>query len=348
MADTLNVNRRKYLSAGISHYVPAMAFDASLVDNAPAPFSLGVPAASDDDLIDASIAANATAGTIETQSWTADSYYGRTLIVTPSADPGAAGGVLTVHGKDWLGQPMLETFSGANGSTAILYGKKAFYTVTKAVITTATTNAITYKLGTGLRCGLPFKGTVSWARESGLQVALYKGDQMFQGSLSDADVTSGGSLLFYPPFPGFVKTLIGMPSGAGSTTNAATTVEVATVAVTGLTVTVDQDTQTIVTDAPTTAGYNANNRFRPGTLLELVHAATTAGGPTSFALELTSTQVVLPDVTDPATATTGDPRGSYESLATLAGFEIIVGIMGDSSVNASGNGGLHGIQHFYA
>ena len=54
-------------------------------------------------------------------------------------------------------------------------------------------------------------------------------------------------------------------------------------------------------------------------------------------------------VTDPATATTGDPRGTYNPTTALNGAkEIWVGLIGDNWVNASGNGGLHGIQHYYA
>jgi hypothetical protein len=55
-----------------------------------------------------------------------------------------------------------------------------------------------------------------------------------------------------------------------------------------------------------------------------------------------------PVLTDPATATTGDPRGVYNPTATLDGTkEITVTLRTSNSVNASGNGGLYGIQHYY-
>ena len=54
----------------------------------------------------------------------------------------------------------------------------------------------------------------------------------------------------------------------------------------------------------------------------------------------------MPDLTDPATATTGDPRGTYEALRTLDGSEIIVSMIGNNAVNADNNGGLHGLKHF--
>lgn len=57
--------------------------------------------------------------------------------------------------------------------------------------------------------------------------------------------------------------------------------------------------------------------------------------------------LTAPVVTDPATATTGDPRGTYTLTGTPDGtaiFEIDVQL--DNAVNASGNGGLQGIKHY--
>lgn len=57
--------------------------------------------------------------------------------------------------------------------------------------------------------------------------------------------------------------------------------------------------------------------------------------------------LVGPSTTDPATATTTDPRGSYDPTTTLNGStEISVDIQYSNVVNAAGNGGLHGIKHF--
>lgn len=331
---------------GINYYVPGMAMSHDLVLGAPTPFSLGTPAAVSATALDTDIDADGAAGLVTAQSWTADSPYGRTLTMSMDADPGAALGVYDVYGFDYLGQRMIERFTHINGSTALIYGKKAFYKVDKVVNVTAATNATTVNLGTGWRFGLPYKGDIAWVKENGVYVPLHKREMWLFGDLSDADATAGASIMRRAPFPGYVKTLAGLPSGSGSTTNAATTVEIATVAVTGLTVTMDQDTQTIVTDTPTTAGYNANNRFRPGDLLEMVHAATTSAGACSVGLELVPTQVLEAIETDPQTVTLGDPRGTYEPINTPDDvLEIIVGLLGDPSVNSSGNGGLHGIRH---
>lgn len=53
--------------------------------------------------------------------------------------------------------------------------------------------------------------------------------------------------------------------------------------------------------------------------------------------------------TDPQTATTTDPRGTYDPTATLDGTAVITAtFILDNKLNSSGNGGLHGLQHFYS
>ena len=56
---------------------------------------------------------------------------------------------------------------------------------------------------------------------------------------------------------------------------------------------------------------------------------------------------IAPDLTDPATATSGDPRGQYIPTAAPDGVkEFIISIRADSSVNPNNNGGLHGIRQY--
>lgn len=52
-------------------------------------------------------------------------------------------------------------------------------------------------------------------------------------------------------------------------------------------------------------------------------------------------------LTDPATAITGDPRGTYTPNATVNGTNrIAITALVDNFVNPAGNGGLHGVPHF--
>lgn len=57
--------------------------------------------------------------------------------------------------------------------------------------------------------------------------------------------------------------------------------------------------------------------------------------------------LTAPVITDPQTATTGDPRGTYILTGTPNGTKIFeIDVQLDGSVNAAGNGGYHGIRHY--
>lgn len=341
---------------GMKYYVPKMAYASDLQLGMPTLFSLGSPAAVSANNIATAIDADAVAGTEESYATDAinavlDGTYGRTLRMTPSGDPGNAFAI-DVYGWDYLMQPMVERFTGASGSTAIIYGKKAFKYLLKTKIVTAATNAITAALGTGWRVGLPYKGDVEWAKENGILVPVWNRDMIETRDIAGAAVAGGPSGAWVrAQFPGFVKTLIGTPNmPVGSTNDPAITVELGGVAITGLTVTIDTSAGnlgTTVTDTPTTVGYSANNRFRAGDLIEIVASDADTSGAITVQLQLTPTQFSPPDTTDPGTVSTGDPRGTYEPIMTPDGSELIVGLRGDPSYNASGRGGLHGIPHYH-
>lgn len=339
-----------FFQQGMNMYVPKMQASSELLEGQPTAFSLGSPAAVSANVIAAAIAANDVATTKETvTAYTSDAKFGRTLRLTPSGNPGNSAAI-DVFGEDYLGQPMVERFTGASGATSILYGKKAFYRVLYAKIVTAASNAVTWAIGTGWRFGLPFKGDVAWAKEAGVFVQAARRGQEFYADRSAVLAATGGSKWIRAPFPGYVDTLIGTPDGGGSTTDAVITVKLATVAIVGLTVTIDTDLAdgTTVTDQPTTLGYNANNRFRAGDVIEIAGAAASGALGDRVGLLLVPTQFTPFDSTDPGTPTTGDPRGTYESIQTPNGTEVIVAMNGDNSYNAAGNGGLHGIKQVIA
>lgn len=348
---TLANKQPDYLNTGTSKYVPAMAYASDIVLGQVSPFSLGTPAAASATALDTDIDADATAGTVTTQSWVADSPYGRTLTMSMDGNPGA-NAVYDVYGKDYLGQPMVERFTHVNGATTVIYGKKAFYTVSKVVVVTAAANATTVNLGTGYRLGKPYKaGYSAWIKEGGVFVPSYAPLVTLKTTLAAADAAAGGSRFLKSPVPGYIQTLRGIPHGGGSTNDPVVTVELGGTAVTGLTVTVDTSNAAglNVTDTPTTTGYNANNRLIAGDMIEIVSAAAASAGAIDVEIDIVNNQHVAPDTTDAATVSTGDPRGTFESLAVFDGStEFIIGLVAENEVNASGNGGLHGIQHYYA
>lgn len=339
-----------YFTRFANQYVPAMQYAAGVVHGEPYVVSLGAPAAFDADGIDTDIDADAAAGTKTTQEVTATATYGRSVVMQMNADPGNAA-VISVVGKDYLGQPMREDFTHSNGSTPIVYGKKAFHFVDYTKIVTAATNAVTCDLGWGYRLGLPFKcAAIAWVKENGVYVPVYKRKVTLTAEFADADATAGRSHFLRSPVPGYIETLRGISHGGGSTNDPVVTVELGGTAVTGLTVTVDTSSAgNVVTDTPTTTGYNANNRVRAGDLIEIVSAAAASAGAITVEVDIVSTQFTGPDVTDPATATTGDTRGTYESDDDFDGTATYeLGLFVDRTVNSSGNGGMHGIVQYYA
>lgn len=340
---------RKFFQQGINMYVKAMQWATDVQGDEPTEFQLGSPAASSATAIQTAIAANSAANTDATPAavYVADAAYGRTLIYTPSGDPGNSNAVV-VYGQDYLGQPMLETFTGASGSTAVQYGKKAFYRVLKSRVITPSTNAVTYSIGTGTKLGLPYKGDVAFSLENNVLVPLYKRDFMMPINFSVTDAVSGASQPLVSPCPGFVKNVFGAGTTTGSTNPSALTVTLGGVAITGLTASVAQNANTFVSGVPTTAGYSANNRLLTNTGIVVVAASAAAAKGFVGGVTITPTQFTLPDLTDPATITTADPRGLYEPLTPPNGNPIVVAMVGDNSVNANNNGGLLGIQHYYS
>lgn len=64
-------------------------------------------------------------------------------------------------------------------------------------------------------------------------------------------------------------------------------------------------------------------------------------------LSATLGTLTAPVLTDPATAATLDPRGTYAPNATMDGAkELVINAIASSWVNSSGNGGLHGIAQY--
>jgi hypothetical protein len=335
---------------GTRQYVKAMSYSAALVHGAPVEFTLGSPALESATAIATATAANSVANTLAALNYTSDSPFGRSVIMTISGNPGNSC-VHDLQGLDYLGQPMVERFTGASGATAILYGKKAFWKVTGLKTITPASNAVTYNVGTGRRLGLPYKCDLEYAKEAGVQIPIFKRDQVLEVARPAALAVSGGSVFVRAPTAGFVKDVNGYSYGAGSTNDPVLTVKLATVAITGLTATIDANVSTSasrVVGVPTTAGYNANNRAVQNDLIEIAGTASASAGGDVVGVTFTPTQFSLPDLTDPQTNVTGDPRGTYEPNAVLNGArEIRVALVGDNEVNSSGNGGLHGLQHFF-
>lgn len=341
---------RTFFQQGINQYVKACQYITGLQIGEPQTFSLGSPAASNATLIQTAIAANPAANTdaVLASVYTSDAPYGRTLIYTPSGNPGNSNTVV-VYGQDYLGQPMLELFTGASGSTAVQYGRKAFYRVLKSRVLTPASNAVTYSIGTGTQLGLPYKGRVIGAHENALWVPVYNQDFQLTAQLAVADAVAGVSVPVISPCPGYVKNVFGSGTTTGTAGNDTLTVSLGGTAITGLSLAVPNNTAAFSSANPTTAGYNANNRLATNAPIVILAAALASAKGIVAGVTITPTQNVLPDQTDPATTITGDPRGTYDPITAPNGNPITVELIGDPSVSATtGNGGYHGIQQYFS
>jgi hypothetical protein len=201
---------RSQFEPGINHYVPAMQYSNAINTTNPQQFNLGMPAAN--AVVKSGIVANAAIGTVTAVDVILPERYGRTLIFTPSGDPGVSGGQIDWRGFDYLGQPITTRISGVNGSSAAIPGLKAFKRITSTKVVSLSTNAVTWSITTGDSLGLPYRGDVVWAREGGVMVAV--GAQFTPGVTTDpATSATGDPRGLYNPtaaFNGATEFLIGM------------------------------------------------------------------------------------------------------------------------------------------
>lgn len=137
-----------------NHYVPACGYAADVIHGAPFEANFGAPAvsAADNILNDQSIAVAGSVLAASMLSSTADANFGRNIIVIAS---GAATSNVTIHGWDYLGQPMSESYT-LNGAASVV-GVKAFKRLNKIVF--GATGGTTIDVGWGTKFGVPYRIT---------------------------------------------------------------------------------------------------------------------------------------------------------------------------------------------
>jgi hypothetical protein len=145
VARVASFRNRRYNS-----YVPSCGYACDVIHGAPYQVDFGTPAAA---VATGILNATSIATAVDTNTFvadTADAPFGRNITVVAS---GAATSNVTVYGKDYLGQPMTESFT-LNGNTPVV-GRKAFKWVDR--ITAGVTAATTINVGFGSRVGLPYR-----------------------------------------------------------------------------------------------------------------------------------------------------------------------------------------------
>jgi hypothetical protein len=136
-------------------HVPSMAYAADVRINGVGEIEIPALAAADTDgILDGTDIATAGSTTTFAAAYTGAEAlmgkFGRNVTVVAS---GAATSTVTVTGKDYLGQVMVETLT-LNGTSAVA-GKKAFRTITS--IAWGATASRTIDVGWGDALGLPYK-----------------------------------------------------------------------------------------------------------------------------------------------------------------------------------------------
>lgn len=214
---------RIFRSQGVNQYVPGMQWSTTLDVQLGSLFSLGkpivAPAASSITwpANDTGVKQYLPAPLVFT-----DTPYGRNVVVGVTTAPTGAATAINVFGEDYLGQPMTETFVLA-GAT----GKKAFYRVLGMTILGGTTVAAVLTVARGGLLGLPFKGTVEYAREGTPPVTIDPGTVFAKCVLPDvtdpATGTTGdtrGTYLATATFDGVKEIIVNMrPDTSINTSN---------------------------------------------------------------------------------------------------------------------------------
>lgn len=147
-----------YRPLTINQYVPACAFVADARSGDATRVSLGTPAVADTDGLLDGVDTTATSGDITVTGNAnlgaigaiADAPYGRNVTVTGA---GVGAKVVTIKGKDYMGQPMQETITCSSGNGA---GVKAFKKV-ETITLGAVAGDNDSDFGWGDVLGLPYK-----------------------------------------------------------------------------------------------------------------------------------------------------------------------------------------------
>ncbi len=276
---------------------------------------LGAPAALDaDGILNDTLMVNGSAVTV-TSFLTRElpGPYGRNVTAVASSTNTR---VMTVTGKDWKGNRMIEAITLTSGTT--VSGKKAFKWIDSIVFASAS-DTTTVDVGWGDVLGLPFKINAP-VTEFVDGVASPRSFEKFhvQVAIPQTELLAGTSMYVVSPIRGYVTGMYAVVQTA-ITTGGAITVEIGNVAVTGLSVTLADSAGagTVYTD--TVAFGLSTGLVAAGGAIEIVPAsAIDTAGAVNVIIEITPAEIIPGDATT-ATSTTGDVRGTYRPATACDG-----------------------------
>jgi hypothetical protein len=305
----------------INQYVPNMEFAADVVEGKHF-ISLGAPSTADPDGILDGFAVGATADTAtssdfattfdgssthigESSAGVINAKYGRCLSMVASA---GADHVLTVNGRDYLGQKMSEVFTLT--AAVQIYGKKAFKYIDTVAVAAGGQAGDTVDIGWYDRLGLPYKAEkIMSYTEDDVSFPVDPVDVLVE--VDAVRYVSGADVVLPSPVAGQI-------TGVNSVVTTATTgVQTSTVVVgstdvVGLSLVIatsasvtDLDSDTATTDddqaTSTVAKYGAMGISGDGN---------PSAGAANYIVTVEPIAFIAGVDTDPQTTSTTDPRGT--------------------------------------
>lgn len=285
---------------------------------------LGAPVVNDADGVAASQSVSAGASFTLNGALLSDYITGRMIFDVPRNVVAAwtTASVLTITGLDEYGNRMVEVTASGTSHT----GKKAFKEILSVSSSASITNAT---VGTGNVFGLPVflpsKTNILAEFQSGAMRPRIGGNIVYlQGIALEAAVDAGTGLNFVSPVAGVIRKMTTIAQ-TGITTGGAVTLEVNTVAVTGLSVTVADGSSEGDVDSDTPTYGHATTAVAVGDRLEVVFAAGfNAASDLYIIIEIEATQdvsstIVVGNASAAQSGTSDDVRGTIAPSFTPDG-----------------------------
>ena len=333
----------------ISQYVPNMEFAADVVEDEHLAY-LGSPAALDADGIWDGVSATNSATSYSSSDYKStfdgsstsltstagkiDATYGRCLTATGS---GGSDHVLTITGRDYLGQQMQEnmTLSG----TTVIFGNKAFkYVDTLAIATGAASD--TCDIGWYDRVGLPYKAeTVIGYTED--DVSMPYAAVQVPVEVDAVRYASGADVVIPSPVAGQITGVNSVvTTGTGGIQTS--TVVVGSTDVAGLSLVIANSASVADLDSDTAATDNdgGTNTVAKFGAIGISGDGTPTAGAANYMITVEPLAFVAGDDTATQTATTEDTRGTVRLTSACNGsisYEV------RCKVNTAD---LHGIEQY--
>ncbi len=229
--------------------------------------------------------------------------------------------VMTVTGKDVLGNVLVESSASGTSHT----GTKAFKQITSVTFSANVTSAtVGYTDVLGLPVAVGKVGQILAEFKNGVRESAPGGKVYLSGQALEAAVDAGTGLNFVCPVAGRIAKMYTIAQ-TGITTGGAVTLEVNTVAVDGLSVTVADSSAEGDVDSDTPTAEHATAVVAAGDRLEVQFAAGfNAASDLLIVIEIDATYgtrgTFVPAVAGTApSATTGDVLGTYDPAEACDG-----------------------------